>query len=111
MYNFTELNIAIESAFGVANVNLKPEFRTKGKRVRSLRTLAKIAGVATKKESEHKQLKSEKAARVANYRAQLEANPEGGIAYDVNEHKLYKRELAFASMAIKAGMIDADDFE
>ena len=111
MYDFTELDIAIENAFGLANKHLKAEYRSKGGSVRSLRVLAKAVGIATKKTSKHRQCKNEKAARVANYRAQLEANPEGDIQYNIDEDMVYRKEIAFVTVAIRAGIIDADDFE
>ena len=102
------LNTAIEKAIDVPNSLLPVELRSK-RGYRSLSAIKRIAKIKDQKTTEHRATKAEKAARVAAYRANLESGVE--IEYIVNEELLYNKQLAFAGAAIKAGALDADDFE
>lgn len=102
------LDKAIEKAIDVPNSLLPVELHSK-RGYRSLAAIKRIAKIKEEKTSEHKLLKTEKAARIAAYRANLESGVE--IEYMVNEELLYKKQLAFAGAAIKSGALDADDFE
>ena len=54
-------------------------------------------------------MKAEKAERVKKYAEQYEA--EGRFDYDVNEHRQYHNEQSFCTGLMKAGLLEADDFE
>ncbi len=103
-----QLNKAIEKAIQVPNSYLPVAYHSETG-YRTLSSVKRMAKIKDKIESEHKALKREKAARIRVYAQQLERGEE--ISYVVDEHKLYNNQLAFCSAAIKAGWLEADDFE
>ena len=50
-----------------------------------------------------------KAARVEMYRQQWEANPDSPLTYDVDEDRLYEKQLTFVGAMVQAGVIEIDD--
>ena len=91
---FAKLDAAIHNAITVPNSWLPEEYHNKKTGQVSLARLDKKCdrrdGV-----TDHKKLKAEKARRIENYRQQVETN--GTFEYiNVDEHKLYKNQMAFA---------------
>lgn len=61
------------------------------------------------KVSQHRLDKVAKAARIEMYRLQLEQG--GEIEYDVDEHRLYRNQMAFVGYMVEHGLIDAKELE
>ena len=59
--------------------------------------------------SQHQLDKAAKADRIAVYAAQIAAG--GEIEYDVDERRLNNAQIQFCGHAVRAGFMDADDFE
>ena len=73
-----------------------------------------LDGIANRVEREnaptqHQLDKAAKADRIAVYAAQIAAG--GEIEYDVDERRLNNAQIQFCGHAVRAGFMDADDFE
>ena len=73
-----------------------------------------LDGIANRVEKEnaptqHQLDKAARAKRVAAYSAQYAAD--GHFDYDVNERRLNGKMIDFCGHAVRAGFMDADDFE
>tara|TARA_R110000824_G_scaffold13973_3_gene60083 strand:+ start:1038 stop:1373 length:336 start_codon:yes stop_codon:yes gene_type:complete len=91
---FAEFDEAIMQAFTVPNDWLPEKYHNHKTGCVSLERLNKKCD---KQEgiTDHKKLKAEKARRIEDYRQQVAAS--GEFEYiDIDEHKLYKNQMAFA---------------
>ncbi len=119
---FRQLDAAIEESFDVETSTLPASFQGKRKR----RSLSSIANQVRKKDKTFgrdprsvsvKFDKKGNVTKATKSRLQtLEAYAkmvaeEKAIEFDVNEDALYSKELIFAGMLVKAGIIDPEDFE
>ena len=106
---FRELSHSIQSMLTIPN-ELVPDQRLCDKRSNET-TLAHINRKHKKfydaGPTEHELLKAEKAKRVEKYGRDVDNDQP--IQYNEDEMRLYRAELAFASMLVKMGVIDFDD--
>ncbi len=68
--------------------------------------------VVQEAESLHVRTKCEKADRVEAYRLFETLSPEeiGEVPYIVDEDRLYRNQMAFVNSALRAGILEKDDF-
>lgn len=52
----------------------------------------------------------ERLAAIENYRKQAESGVDE-LSFDVDEHRLYRAQMTFATVMVKAGILSEEDFE
>jgi len=111
--NFEQLKAEMESAvaecFWVPNELLPERYQDNREGGSTLERVTRIYDAEVLPNLEYQQMKAEKAERVKKYAEQYEA--EGRFDYDVNEHRQYHNEQSFCTGLMKAGLLEADDFE
>jgi hypothetical protein len=106
---FAQLDQDIAECFLVPNSKIGADFQDKRGDFTSLKSVESKATRAVKRESKYRALKNEKTKRVAELRAQWEANPDQPLQYRENERMLNNKMIAFCSAAVKSGFMSFED--
>lgn len=108
-----KLENEIKSAIFVPNSMLPERYHNNKSGGRTLNDVDKVYNKKVKGKVSRAKHKNEKARRIAAYRSQVElqAKESVEIEYDVDEHKLYNKQLAFVGGMVRSGMIDASELE